>query len=236
MATSIWYQEFVAHRCTARRFPGRWRLHRRRHHRHRYRCRHQHEGWVDRCRRGKQERFSRPSRSTTAPIYLRAALSLSLSLSRTSYVHFSLSIILSFLFFSSSFFPFLRAPIFSRCCSRVLFLTFPLIIRIPKFLILYVAKYHVLASEETRFEISGIFLEREIFDRGEIMIRNLVEYVISSFVTCINFVQLFIFSLRFLNINSTWNRTDDGGDNFLDYKRTRVGIERMTLIIMLKFN
>lgn len=147
MATSIWYQEFVAHRCTARRFPGRWRLHRRRHHRHRYRCRHQHEGWVDRCRRGKQERFSRPSRSTTAPIYLRAALSLSLSLSRTSYVHFSLSIILSFLFFSSSFFPFLRAPIFSRCCSRVLFLTFPLIIRIPKFLILYVAKYHVLASE-----------------------------------------------------------------------------------------
>lgn len=79
MATSIWYQEFVAHRCTARRFPGRWRLHRRRHHRHRYRCRHQHEGWVDRCRRGKQERFSRPSRSTTAPIYLRAALSLSFS-------------------------------------------------------------------------------------------------------------------------------------------------------------
>lgn len=68
------------------------------------------------------------------------------------------------------------------------------------------------------------------------MIRNLVEYVISSFVTCINFVQLFIFSLRFLNINSTWNRTDDGGDNFLDYMRTRVGIERMTLIIMLKFN
>lgn len=98
------------------------------------------------------------------------------------------------------------------------------------------AKYHVLASEETRFEISGIFLEREIFDRGEIMIRNLVEYVISNFVTCINFVQLLIFSLRFLNINSTWNRTDDGGDNFLDYKRTRVGIERMTLIIMLKFN
>lgn len=88
MATSIWYQEFVAHRCTARRFPGRWRLYRRRHHRHRYRCRHQHEGWVDRCRRGKQERFSRPSRSTTAPIYLRAALSLSLSLSRTSYGSF----------------------------------------------------------------------------------------------------------------------------------------------------
>lgn len=74
------------------RFPGRWKLHRRRHHRHRHRYRHrhrhrhrQHQGWVDRCRRGKQERFSRPSRSTTAPIYLRATLlSRSLSLSCSS--------------------------------------------------------------------------------------------------------------------------------------------------------